>query len=162
VIPLTLKAANAYVDEYHRHHGQFPPGLDFFRIGSVTDEGDLVGVAIVARPPNRNSDDGFTCEVVRCATNGHRNACSFLYAACARIAREMGFERIITYTLDDESGASMRALGWDLKKTGIQSWWSSHQTSGRTVKAREHYQMRKSAWEKRLVGEMPLFRRETR
>jgi len=146
VIPLTLKAANAFTLAVHRHHGAFPPGLDYFRIGAVTDEGELVGVAIGARPPNRNSDDGFTVEVVRCATNGHKNACSFLYGHCARIARTMGFRRIITYTLDDESGASLRAAGWTMERRGIQSYWQSHQSAGRTVQAREHYAKRKTRW----------------
>lgn len=68
----------------------------------------------------------------------------------------MGFERIITYTLDEESGASMRALGWKCKKEGIKSWWHSHQVSGRTVVAREHYAKTKRAWECRLDG-LPLF-----
>lgn len=156
VVPLTLRRANAFVAEHHRHHGEFPPGLDYFRIGAITDAGDLVGVAIVARPPNRNSDDGFTCEVVRCATNGHRNSCSFLYGHAARIANQMGFAQIITYTLDSESGASLRAVGWECTKEGIRSWWQSHQVKGRTVKARSHYDETKRRWERRL-NDLPLF-----
>jgi hypothetical protein len=156
VVPMTLKAANAAVELWHRHHGAFPPGLDFYRIGAIDDAGVLRGVAIIARPPNRNSDDGRTCEVVRCATDGTKNACSFLYGAAARLARGMGFERIITYTLEEESGASLRALGWTCTKTGIRSWWQSHQVSGRTVKARDHYEKRKRAWEQRLT-DLPLF-----
>lgn len=150
-MPLTLKAANEFTVSVHRHHGAFPPGLDYFRIGAMTDDGELVGAAICARPPNRNSDDGFTVEVVRCATNGHKNACSFLYGQCARIARLMGFRRIITYTLDQESGASLKAAGWTMEKRGIQSYWSSHQVPGRTVTAREHYQRRKARWALPLV-----------
>lgn len=156
VVPLTLRAANEAVERWHRHHGVFPPGLDYFRIGCVDHAGELHGAAIVARPPNRNSDDGHTCEVVRCATDGTRNACSFLYGASARIAREMGFSRIITYTLDIESGASLRAVGWTCTKRDIRSWWQSHQVAGRTVKAREHYAMRKRAWECGL-SDAPLF-----
>lgn len=151
LVPMTLKAANDAVSEWHRHHGAFPAGLDYFRIGAVDDEGQLRGVAIISRPPNRNSDDGLTCEVVRVATDGTRNACSFLYGNAAKIARLMGFHRIITYTLDDESGASLRAVGWTQEKTGIKSWWQSHQVPGRTVKAREHYEKRKTRWA------MPLF-----
>ena len=146
VIPLTLKAANDFVTKTHRHHGAVTGGLDYFRIGAVDELGSLVAVAIVSRPPNRNSDDGVTCEVVRLASDGTRNACSFLYTAAARIAREMGFQRLITYTLESESGASLKAAGWRLEKTGIQSWWQSHQVAGRTVKAREHYAERKQRW----------------
>lgn len=155
LIPMTLKAANEAVAGWHRHHGAFPAGLDYFRLGAVDDEGTLRGVAIIARPPNRNSDDGLTCEVVRVATDGSRNACSFLYGNAARIARMMGFRRIITYTLDEESGASLRAVGWTMERDNIKSYWASHQVPGRTVKAREHYEKRKRRWA------MPLFAETT-
>ena len=151
LVPMTLREANEAVGRWHRHHGTFPAGLDYFRLGAVDDEGELRGAAIVARPPNRNSDDGFTCEVVRVATDGTRNACSFLYGNAAKLARSMGFRRIITYTLDDESGSSLRAVGWKAEKDGIRSYWHSHQTPGRTVKARDHYQQRKRRWA------LPLF-----
>lgn len=146
VVPLTLKAANDFVALHHRHHGPITAGLDYFRIGATDAEGVLRAVAIVSRPPNRNSDDGTTCEVVRLSSDGSRNACSFLYGACARVAREMGFQRMITYTLESESGASLRAAGWKLEKQGIKSWWQSHQVAGRTVKAREHYAELKQRW----------------
>ena len=35
-----------------------------------------------------------------------------LYAAAARAAKAMGYRKIITYTLDTEPGASLRAAGW--------------------------------------------------
>lgn len=146
VVPLTLKAANEFVEKHHRHHGPVTGGLDFFRIGAVDADGELRAVAIVSRPPNRNSDDGVTCEVVRLASDGVSNGCSFLYGASARIARSMGFRRMITYTLDSESGASLRAAGWKLEKEGIRSWWQSHQAPGRTVRAREHYATKKLRW----------------
>ena len=38
--------------------------------------------------------------------------CSFLYGAAARAAKALGYERIITYTLDTEPGTSLRASGW--------------------------------------------------
>jgi hypothetical protein len=146
VVPLTLKAANDFVALHHRHHGAVTGGLDYFRIGAIDDDGMLRGVAIVSRPPNRNSDDGTTCEVVRLASDGTFNTCSFLYAKAAKIARSMGFNRMITYTLDSESGSSLRAAGWVMEKEGIRSWWQSHQTKGRTVKAREHYAETKIRW----------------
>jgi hypothetical protein len=156
LIPMTLKAANEAVVRLHRHHGAFPPGLDYFRIGAVDDEGELRGAAIIARPPNRNSDDGLTCEVVRVATDGSRNACSFLYGNAAKIARLMGFRRIITYTLDEESGASLRAVGWTMERDNIKSYWASHQVPGRTVKARDHYEKRKRRWAMPLFAEVSL------
>ena len=57
-------------------------------------------------------DDGWTLEVNRLCTDGTRNACSMLYAAAWRAARAMGYKRIVTYILESENGASLRASGW--------------------------------------------------
>jgi hypothetical protein len=68
-------------------------------------------------------DDGRTAEVTRLCTDGVKNGCSFLYGAAARVARAMGYTKIITYILENEDGASLRASGWTL--TGIRgggSW----------------------------------------
>ena len=103
IVPLTLREANAFVLEYHRHHG---PTVGYkFAVGALK-EMRLVGVAIAGRPVARGEDNGDTLEVTRLATDGTRNACSALYSACARIAREMGYHRIITYVLMTESGVS--------------------------------------------------------
>ena len=67
-------------------------------------------MAIASRPVCRRLDDGKTLEVLRVATDGTSNACSFLYAHCARIARLMGYTKVITYTLESEGGASLRKL----------------------------------------------------
>jgi hypothetical protein len=57
-------------------------------------------------------DDGQTVEVVRLCTDGTPNACSFLYARAAQAAQALGYKKIITYILDSEGGASLRAAGW--------------------------------------------------
>jgi len=72
----------------------------------------LLGVVVVGRPVARKIDPYSVAEVTRLCTNGAKNACSFLYAAAARVAKEMGFEKIQTYILDTESGVSLRAAGW--------------------------------------------------
>lgn len=36
--------------------------------------------------------DGKFLEIYRCCTDGTRNACSMLYGACLRIARNMGYK----------------------------------------------------------------------
>lgn len=95
---------------HHRHSGRIQ-GCKFC-VAVKDGGGRLRGVAIVGRPVSRHLDDGLTAEVTRLCTDGLPNACSFLYAACARIAREMGYEKIITYTLASENGASLRASGW--------------------------------------------------
>lgn len=78
LIPVSLKEANAFVAEHHRHHK--PVTGHKFSIGCQS-MGRLVGVAIVGRPVSRYLDDGLTLEVTRLCTTGERNACSMLYAA---------------------------------------------------------------------------------
>ena len=109
LVPVSLKAANTFVAEHHRHHK--PVVGHKFSIGCALD-GRLVGVAIVGRPVSRHLDNGLTLEVNRLCTTGEKNACSMLYAAAARAAKAMGYQKIITYTLDTEPGASLRAAGW--------------------------------------------------
>lgn len=112
-VPLSLKEANEFVAENHRHHP--PVHRDKYRVGCEQD-GELVGVVQVGRPVSRVMDDGETLEVVRLASNGEKNVCSFLYSRAARIAKELGYRRIITYILETESGDSLRASGWKLDK----------------------------------------------
>ena len=107
--PMTLKEANAYVEQHHRHHK--PVTGHKFSIG-CSDGEKIVGVAIVGRPVSRHLDDGWTLEVNRLCTDGTHNACSFLYGRAARVARELGYRKIITYILDVEDGVSLKAAGW--------------------------------------------------
>lgn len=107
--PLTLAQANEYVEAFHRHHGRCVSHR--FSFAAVKAEW-VVGVVIVGRPVSRHYDAYQVCEVTRLCSDGTRNTCSFLYGAAARIARELGFCRIQTYTLSDESGDSLRAAGW--------------------------------------------------
>ena len=111
-IPLELQEANAFVTEHHRHHEAVYRNK--FRIGCADDEGVLHGVIQCARPVSRMLDDGKCIEVVRCCSDGTFNVCSFLYSRAARIAKEMGYERIITYILQSEDGTSLKASGWNL------------------------------------------------
>lgn len=117
---IELADANAFVAAHHRHHGKVIGHL--FSLGAVLD-GQLVGVAIVGRPVARMRDDGRTAEVTRLCTDGTRNACSFLYGAACRAAFALGFERIGTYILASETGASLKAAGWrEIGKTKGGSW----------------------------------------
>jgi hypothetical protein len=151
IVPLTTAQANRVVAKLHRHHGPCPPALVYACFG-VTDGERLRGCAILARPANRNSDDGQTAEVIRVATDGCPNACSALYGAAARAAREMGFARIMTYTLDSEGGASLRGAGWTREEDGIESWWHRYPEKNaaerRTVVRREHHDQTKTRWVK--------------
>jgi hypothetical protein len=125
IVPLSLKKANEYVTALHRHHKRVPGHK--FSIGVATDDGDLVGVAIVGRPVARHYNDGATLEVNRTCTNGTPNANSALYGAAWRIAKEMGYRRLITYTQDGESGSSLRGAGWKVigERAARASWSES-------------------------------------
>lgn len=110
ITPITLEEANAFVETHHRHHD---PVIGHKFSIAVSDETDTVrGVAIVGRPVARRLDNGYRVEVNRVATDGARNACSMLLGACRRVAKELGYKEILTYTLESEGGASLRAAGW--------------------------------------------------
>lgn len=112
--PLSLSEVRAYIDANHRHH--IAAKIDKFRVGAEVD-GRLAGVVQVGRPVSRILDDGETLEVLRLCSDGTWDVCSFLYSKAARIAKELGYKHIITYILESENGASLRASGWHLEAT---------------------------------------------
>lgn len=108
--PITQTDAFAFIREHHRHH-DVPVGALWWH-GAHDDDGSLCGTAIVGRPIARKIDDGLSCEVTRLCTDGTYNACSLLYGAARRVAIDKGYRRGITYLLEHEDGASLRASGW--------------------------------------------------
>jgi hypothetical protein len=111
LIPVSFRRACAFIAEHHRHHK--PPAGMKFCIG-IASNGQLVGVATIGRPIARTYDDGRTLEVNRTCTDETRNVNSMLYAAAWRAAKALGYRRLITYTQAGESGASLRAAGWQI------------------------------------------------
>lgn len=111
LVPVDWQTARAFCKSWHRHHAKPPPGHKWLH-GVATDDGVLVGVAIVGRPVARHFDDGFTVEANRTVTDGYPNANSMLYGAIARAAFAKGYRRVVTYTEEGESGASLRAAGY--------------------------------------------------
>lgn len=109
LVPVSQRLANECVRAWHRHNP--PPRGDLFRVGAVVD-GELVAVGIAGRPVARHFQDGQTVEVTRVASSGFPNATSFLYAALRRAAFALGYTRVITYTQEGETGASLRAAGY--------------------------------------------------
>jgi hypothetical protein len=110
IVPVTLKQARAFVLEHHRHSGR-PPGGNW-AIGLMDGE-QLVGVAIAGRPVSQVLQRRGYLEVTRvCVLEGFPRACSQLYGACRRIGQAMGYSRFVSYTLEVESGASLRASGF--------------------------------------------------
>lgn len=109
IVPVTLRQANEFVRQHHRHLSAARGCL--FSVGVVAD-GVLCGVMIVGRPNAAALQDGFSAQVVRCATDGTPNACSKLKGAAWVAARALGYRVLWSYTLPEEGGASMRASGF--------------------------------------------------
>ena len=153
IVPCSIQDASSIVRRWHRHHR--PPLGALFALAVVDDCMTLHGVAIVGRPVARLSDDGWTCEVVRVATDGTPNACSALYGAAWRAARALGWRMMVTYTLPSEGGASLRGAGWrDAGLAGGGDGWLS-----RPGRKRENTET-KTRWE---IGEkMPPCQHPTR
>jgi hypothetical protein len=138
---LHIREANEFIAKYHLH--SLPTVGGKWAIGAAVD-GKLVGVALVGRPVARRLDDGKTLEILRVCTDGTANACSFLYGRVARIARLMGYGRIITYTLAEESGASLKAVGGRIVGEVEPKEWS---VPSRPRKSQGVYGKAKWKWE---------------
>jgi hypothetical protein len=120
IVPMTIKEASGYVRQWHRHHT--PPRGGLFA-AAVAREGGVCGVAVVGRPVARMLQDGWTAEITRVATDGTPNACGALYGAIVRVARMLGYRRLITYTLPSESGSSLKGAAWrNAGPAGGGSW----------------------------------------
>ena len=143
--PIAFGDACAFISEYHRHHK--PPVGHKFSVACY-DGNRLCGVATVGRPVSRYLDDGMTLEVNRLCTDGTKNACSLLYSASWRAAKALGYKRIYTYTLQSESGSSLRAAGWtDEGQAGGANW------SGDRMRQEELFPELKTRWAKTLTKE---------
>ena len=125
VVPIKLSEAIIFVDNFHRHNKGPQGGL--FSLGA-SDGKQLVGVAIVGRPVSRHLDDGQTVEVTRCCVvdNAPKGCCSFLYAKAWQASKALGWKKLITYTLQSESGSSLKGAGWkivaELKGNNSKGW----------------------------------------
>lgn len=120
IVPIDFDEACEFVSRFHRHHK--PPQGHKFSI-AIADGEAVRGVAIVGRPVSRMASDGWTLEVTRLATDGIPNGCSMLYRAAWRVAQAMGYRKLITYTLPEEGGSSLRGAGFKcIGASGGGSW----------------------------------------
>jgi hypothetical protein len=140
-VPVTFAEANAYVASYHRHNGRLPTAR--LCVGIVDDDGLLRGVAIAGLPKARMLMARDTLEVNRVCTDGVRNGCSMLYGAITRAAKALGYARILTYTLDAEDGASLKASGWTQVHRWAGGMWSEMRGTGQDA----HDTGPKARWE---------------
>lgn len=74
--PITLREANRFVLDHHRHHGPVHgPVRGCLFCVAINNGSEVIGVAIVGRPVSRMLQDGYTAEVLRvCVLPGNRNA----------------------------------------------------------------------------------------
>ena len=151
VIPIELKEANNAIQAWHRHHK--PVVGHRFSLGCIDDSGTVHGVCVVGRPVARLAGlPRDVCEVNRLATDGTYNACSILYAAAARAAKELGYLRIQTYTLPVEGGASLKASGWVFEgEAGGGQWKHTDGKQRRTDQPNDA----KYRWSKQLGTSRP-------
>lgn len=127
--PCELKDANAFVARLHRHHK--PVVGHRFSIGCWLQDAALVGVAIIGRPVARMTNQRQVVEVTRLCTDGTAHACSALYAAAARIAKEIGYAKIQTFILESEPGTSLKASGWAWERASAGGDWNVPSRGGR-------------------------------
>ncbi|WP_240456743.1 XF1762 family protein [Virgibacillus halodenitrificans] len=121
--PISFRKASEFVKDFHRHH--IPPQGNKFSI-ALYDGETVIGVIISGRPVSRYKDDGLTLEVTRCCVkHPYKNGISILYSAVCRVAEAMGYKRVITYTLAEEPGVSMRASNFQLEKVSEGGSWNS-------------------------------------
>lgn len=71
---------------------------------------------------NRSSEDAYREQTDRITSS----APGFLYARCWQAAKALGWKKLVTYTLQSESGASLRGAGWrvvaELSASNPASW----------------------------------------
>lgn len=144
IVPLTLRAANDFVDMHHRHSARTANDGGKFAIGLSLD-GVLVGVAIVGRPVARMLYRPGTAEVLRlCVSpNAPKGACSRLYSRCKRIWQQMGGNYLVTYTLEHERGGSLRGAGFAIEAVVAARSWN---TPSRPRQPRDIEHQRKVRW----------------
>lgn len=117
IVPVFLKVAKKFVWQNHRHN--IPPLGSIFQVGLNRGE-ELVGVAICGRPTAQAINYEVVLEVYRnCVIENVDNGCSKLYGVCARIAKEMGYKKIMTFTKMSEPGTSLKASGWFVEAENV-------------------------------------------
>jgi len=146
LVHMELKEANGYIAVHHRHHK--PVTGHRFSLGVRAAGGELCGVAIVGRPVGGTHQYDWI-EVARLCTDGTPNACSFLYGAAVRAGKALGYDRIQTYILKQETGVSLKAAGWKFDRLSHPVGW--HHDGPRSArKVEKHLMERKQLWFKTL------------
>lgn len=123
VVPVGLEIANSFVRGHHSymsrvHRCKYSLGLTFDK--------ELVGVIICNVPSSPHYDDGRTLEILRCAIAvGWPHAASKLIGQACRVARAMGYKKVITWCDAAKSGTSYVATNFKLVKISQRSHWKT-------------------------------------
>lgn len=146
--PITYGEACEYIRQHHRHH--IPTNNHICSV-AANDGTKIVGVIMVGRPVARMMDDGWTAEIVRCCTDGTKNAPTLLMGAAWRAVKALGYVKLITYTLSTEPGVSLRAAGFEQTGETAGGSWSrpSRPRNGK------HPLDIKRRWEMHVPGDHP-------
>lgn len=160
--PITQLEAKLFIGLKHRHLKRVTGGIVSV---SIRRGGELVGAAMFGRPvasKTQNSIPGIA-EVVRAAViPGVRGGNSKLYKMCATIAREQGYWAIQTFTIESESGVSLRAAGFILDRPASEDEEKKPNQHGKYRIGRtlnlfgepEIHKERKNRWV-RILGKKP-------
>jgi hypothetical protein len=153
--PINIKSANLFVKEHHRHHRPTTRNSGKWAISAVDSATlEVIGVVITGNPVSATFMDGVTLEITRlCVKEGApKGTSSFLIAKCCKIWRLMGGEKLVTYNLSHESGASLRGAGWE--KVDIvkphNDWHYKSIADGKPRDKLEIYGILKNRWELNL------------
>ena len=149
VSSVSFPAARAFIERHHQHCGP-PQG---WRFGASIYNGRLLmGVVTVGNPVSPALNGRGIVEVNRLCIRRDVdpmlawNCCSMLYAHSAREAERRGFNRIITYTRQDENGTSLQACGWACEgRAGGGGWHSA-----RRARSNQNAWIAKQRWSRAL------------
>lgn len=116
---IPLKTALAFIRGHHRHRPALQGGIVALGLWDAADT--LRGVAVIGRGARLDHAD--MAVITRLCTDGCDNGCSQLYAKAKRLGQALGFIGIKTFTREDETGASLAAVGAKRDgKTAAQHW----------------------------------------
>jgi hypothetical protein len=138
---MPIKHAKRFVGAEHRHN----PAINAARWAIAAYlGGQLVGVVMVGNVVARMLQHPRRAEVVRLATDGTDNACSYLYGVAIAVSRAMGIWSLKTYTLTEESGSSLRAVGAKLDGDVRPEEWDRpgrRRTTKHTIAPRQRWEL---------------------
>lgn len=146
VRPVTVKAAQAWCRQVHRHLPNVQGGLF---ATSVWDRHSCVAVGIAGHPPRVWLGTGRVVisrvaalqlpDVIDSAGKAHpAPACTMIYRSLCDAARALGYREVWTYTLPDEPGSSLRDAGFtEQGETRGEEWDRPSRSRGPAVNAQK-------------------------